>query len=131
MTRLSVSLFFILGAAACESPAFTGACPTGYRTPQIVVAVTDSASARPIAALASGEVHDASRLDSLSRAGLPASDSLHLAAYVFRSSVYSVSVQAPGYSVWQRGGIVAPGPGSGTCPTPSNVNLDVRLQPSP
>ena len=131
MTRLSVSVLSVAIATACESPQLTGGCPPGYLNPQVVVAVTDSVSGKPIALIARGAVYDASGVDSLGRVGVPATDSLHITAQVFRASVYSVSVQAPGYAAWLRGGVAAPAPGSGPCPTPSNVNIGARLQPLP
>ena len=133
MARICFSLLCILAVTGCESARVSASCPAGYRLPQFLVAVTDSATGAALAAIASGEVQNGASVDSLRRGPLatPPGAIEYLTATIFHAGDYTVRVRAPGYLNWQQEVAVAPGDGSGACPVPLNVTLAARLQPAP
>ena len=128
MTFLRLGCVGILSAMACYGPEATGpgAC-IALAVPAIVVSITDSVSAQPRAAIASGEVQDGAYVDTLRNGVTFTGDSLRRGAAVDRPGVYTVRVRAPGYQNWQRTGVAAPSNGC----LPVTAFLDARLQPVP
>jgi hypothetical protein len=128
MLRCTRALLLLLAARglliSCNDT--TGTCPPRALRAAVDVEIREAGTNLPLAATARETVRDGAYVDSL-RPGRQEGDALVSRQAAFeRPGTYTVEVVHPGYTTWQRTGVVAH---EGTCGA-ETVTLQAILEPA-